>query len=200
MVNIKKNKNNNFIINVNNSQKLRTQRIKKDKHSDKNRNKKVKDRKSKTKSKSVSKKEEKEKHRINNININNIFFNDLDNFVSNNENISIDTFDIDNMVKKDKDKDKKEKNCTSFELISLSENKINDDDKFTDIDVNNELFIEDNFDDINTIIRKIDFYHVKDEPQDIFSLNNNKYKEYNKTFNKRFNDFIKKSNCKLSTI
>ena len=45
MVNIKKNKNNNFIINVNNSQKLRTQRIKKDKHSDKNRNKKIKKRK-----------------------------------------------------------------------------------------------------------------------------------------------------------
>ena len=185
---------------MNNSQKLRAQKIKKDKCSDKNGNKKVKERKSKTKSKSVSKKEEKEKHQINNININNIFFNDLDNFVSNNENISIDTFDIDNMVKKEKEKDKKEKNYTSFELISLSENKINDDDKFTDIDVNNELFIEDNFDDINTIIRKIDFYSVKDEPQDIFSLNNNKYKEYNKIFNKRFNNFIKNSNCKLSTI
>ena len=200
IMNIKKNKNNNFIINVNNSQKLRAQKIKKDKCSDKNGNKKVKERKSKTKSKSVSKKEEKEKHQINNININNIFFNDLDNFVSNNENISIDTFDKDNMVKKDKEKNKKEKNYTSFELISLSENKINDDDKFTDIDVNNELFIEDNFDDINTIIRKIDFYSVKDEPQDIFSLNNNKYKEYNKIFNKRFNNFIKNSNCKLSTI
>jgi hypothetical protein len=91
----------------------------------------------------------------------------------------------------EKEKEKKDKNYTSFELISLSENKINDDDKFTDIDVNNEYFMEDNFDDINTIIRKIDFYRVKNDPEDIFSLDNKKYKEYSEIYNKRFNDFMK---------
>ena len=79
------------------------------------------------------------------------------------ENISIQTFNNDetnsnerNIKKKEKEKEK-EKYYNSFEFVSLSENKIKenlfDEDEISD---NNELFANENFDDINTIIRKIE--------------------------------------------
>ena len=94
-----------------------------------------------------------------------------------------------------KEQDKNDKNYTSFELISLSESRTNEDNnKFVDIPDNNELFLEDNFDDINSIIKKIDidFYSSGNNPDDdIFSINNNKYKEYSKKFDKLFDGTIK---------
>ena len=80
----------------------------------------------------------------------------------------------------------------------MSENKINEDFKLNDIDIdidnnnNNELSIEDNYDDINTIIKKIDFNNIKNNPDDdIFTNDYVGYKNYCDNFNKIFNDFIK---------
>ena len=188
IINFKKNKNNNIIININNNKKIRESKLKKEE----------KEKKDKTKNFQENKKEiKKGKKSINNyLDINNNFFKDYKTCGNNNENnnISIDSFDVENIMKKEQDKN--DKNYTSFELISLSENRTNEDNnKFVDIPDNNELFLEDNFDDINSIIKKIDFYSIRNNPDDIFSLNNTKYKEYSKKFDKLF-DGIPKINKK----
>jgi hypothetical protein len=108
-----------------------------------------------------------------NENINNIIFSEYENN-DNEENYSLKT-----------DRGQKEwKQNSSFELVSLSDNNIND----NDISKN-----EDNFDDINSIIKKINF-NVEEDDNDIFSQNNKKYKEFDKKFDKRFNKWIKNSN------
>ena len=108
-----------------------------------------------------------------NENINNIIFSEYENN-DNEENYSLKT-----------DRGQKEwKQNSSFELISLSDNNINDNDLSKN---------EDNFDDINSIIKKINF-NVEEDDNDIFSQNNKKYKEFDKKFDKRFNKWIKNSN------
>ncbi len=194
MMNFKKNKNNNIIININNSQKIKESKLKKLKTDEKSKNK--KEEKGKSKEKENKNNQKNEIKGINNYEkINKIFFNEYEKDENNNENMSIDSFFNDNRV--NKEKDNKDKNYTSFELISLSENRINEDiNKFVDIPDNNELFLEDNFDDINSIIKKIDFYEVKNNKNDIFSINNNKYIEYSKKFDKIFEDLTSKINKK----
>ena len=108
-----------------------------------------------------------------NENINNIIFSEYENN-DNEENYSLKT-----------DRGQKEwKQNSSFELVSLSDNNINDNDLSKN---------EDNFDDINSIIKKINF-NVEEDDNDIFSQNNKKYKEFDKKFDKRFNKWIKNSN------
>ena len=194
MMNFKKNKNNNIIININNSQKIKESKLKKLKTNEKSKNK--KEEKGKSKEKENKNNQKNEIKGINNYEkINKIFFNEYEKDENNNENMSIDSFFNDNRV--NKEKDNKDKNYTSFELISLSENRINEDiNKFVDIPDNNELFLEDNFDDINSIIKKIDFYEVKNNKNDIFSINTNKYIEYSKKFDKIFEDLTSKINKK----
>ena len=165
---------------VNNSQKLKEQKLKIIKKGNKT-----------NKNSNVQKKEIIEKKESQNLMITH-------------ENISIQTFNNDetnsnerNIKKKEKEKEKeKEKYYNSFEFVSLSENKIKenlfDEDEISD---NNELFANENFDDINTIIRKIDFYSVslRNNPNDIFNTNDNNelYMKYEKKFNKKFDKFIK---------
>ena len=163
---------------VNNSQKLKEQKLKIIKKGNKT-----------NKNSNVQKKEIIEKKESQNLMITH-------------ENISIQTFNNDetnsnerNIKKKEKEKEK-EKYYNSFEFVSLSENKIKenlfDEDEISD---NNELFANENFDDINTIIRKIDFYSVslRNNPNDIFNTNDNNelYMKYEKKFNKKFDKFIK---------
>ena len=189
--NFKKYKNNNIIININNSHKIRESKLKKEEKEEKDKTKNIQENKRGIK---------KEKKLINNnLDINNKFFNDYETCGNNNENkiINVDSFDFENIMNKEQDKN--DKNYTSFELISLSENMTKEDNnnKFVDIPDNNELFLEDNFDDINSIIKKIDFYSIRNNPDDIFSINNNKYKEYSKKFDKLFDNaskFNKKKN------
>ena len=186
IMNFRKTKNNNIIFNINNSQKIKEPKLKKLKKEEKNKDNK----KERIKEKKLT---------INNGNANNIFFKNYGTFENNNENIniSIDSIDLDNII--NKEGDKSDKNYTSFELISLDENKIiEDNNKFVDIPDNNELFLDDNFDDINSIIKKIDFYGVRNNRDDIFSSNNIKYKEYSKKFDKLFDDIALKSNKKSS--
>ena len=110
-----------------------------------------------------------------NENINNIIFSEYENN-ENEENYSLKT-----------DRGQKEwKQNSSFELVSLSDNNLNENDD--DLSKN-----EDNFDDINSIIKKINF-NVEEDDNDIFSQNNKKYKEFDKIFDKRFNKWIKNSN------
>ena len=51
---------------------------------------------------------------------------------------------------------------------------------------------EDNFDDINSIIKKINFDLNENKDDDIFSLNNKMYKNFEKVFDKRFNELLQK--------
>ena len=193
IINFKKNKNKNIIINIDNNQKIRESKLKKLKKKEKD----------KTKNFQENKKEiKKGKKFINNyLDINNKCFKVYKTCGNNNENgnISIDSFGVENIMNKEQDKN--DKNYTSFELISLSESRTNEDNnKFVDIPDNNELFLEDNFDDINSIIKKIDFYSIRNNPDDdIFSINNNKYKEYSKNFDKLF-DVTTKINKKKNAI
>ena len=124
------------------------------------------------------------------------------NLIITHENISIQTFDNDETESnkrniKEKEKEK-EKHYNSFEFVSLSEKKINE-NLLNEDDINddNELFINENFDDINTIIRKIDFYSVsmRNNPNDIFNTNENNdlYMNYEIKFDKKFDKFIKKN-------
>jgi hypothetical protein len=126
------------------------------------------------------------------------------NLIITHENISIQTFDNDetnsnerSITEEEKEK-KKEKHYNSFEFVSLSENKINE-NLFYEDDINddNELFANENFDDINTIIRKIDFYSVslRNNPNDIFNTNDNNelYINYETKFDKKFDKFVKKN-------
>ena len=66
-----------------------------------------------------------------------------------------------------------------------------------DINDDNDLFTNENFDDINTIIRKIDFYSVsmRSNPNDIFNTNDNNdlYMNYENRFDKKFDKFVKKN-------
>ena len=126
------------------------------------------------------------------------------NLIITHENISIQTFDNDETnsnersIKEEEKEKKKEKHYNSFEFVSLSENKINE-NLFYEDDINddNELFANENFDDINTIIRKIDFYSVslRNNPNDIFNTNDNNelYINYETKFDKKFDKFVKKN-------
>ena len=112
-------------------------------------------------------------------NINNISFTEYENN-DNNENYYKEIYSL------EADRGQKERiQNSSFELVSLSENNLND----------NELSKnEDNFDDINSIIKKINFNFEEDNDNDIFSQNNKKYKEFNKVFDIRFKKWIKNNN------
>ena len=83
------------------------------------------------------------------------------------------------------EKDLLNKKQNSFELISISDNE-NENNK-----INKEEEKEDNFDDLNTIIQKINFNDKQIVNNDIFSLNDKKYKEYSKKFDNRFHKWIK---------
>ena len=108
--------------------------------------------------------------------INNLFFNEY-------ENENADTYEKNYFIEEDKEQLEKKQN-SSFEIISLSENNLEQND--------NSKNEEDNFDDINSIIKKINFDNNENEDDDIFSLNNKMYKNFEKVFDKRFNELLQK--------
>ena len=108
--------------------------------------------------------------------INNLFFNEY-------ENENDDTYEKNYFIEEDKEQLEKKQN-SSFEIISLSENNLEQND--------NSKNEEDNFDDINSIIKKINFDNNENEDDDIFSLNNKMYKNFEKVFDKRFNELLQK--------
>ena len=108
--------------------------------------------------------------------INNLFFNEY-------ENENADTYEKNYFIEEDKEQLEKKQN-SSFEIISLSENNLEQND--------NSKNEEDNFDDINSIIKKINFDLNENKDDDIFSLNNKMYKNFEKVFDKRFNELLQK--------
>ena len=107
--------------------------------------------------------------------INNIFFNEYEKNNINNYYISSD--EEDNNIQKQIEKKKQN---SSFELISLNENNSNKEEED-----------EDNFDDMNSIIKKINFDKEENIVNDIFSLENNKkYNKFQNIFDKRFDKWI----------
>ena len=183
------NKNNNTTININhinNSQKIKELKDKKVTSS-------IIDKKKNKNNTLINKKKDEDSKKIinNKKNDKDIPYKNYETNENNNhENVSLINFEDDNLLKREKS----EKYYSSFELISFSENKINEYKKnIYDNDDNNEFIDNDNFDDINTIIRKIDFYNIRlNNPNDIFNTtyNNNIYNNYTNLFNKRFNDYI----------
>ena len=111
----------------------------------------------------------------NNININNLFFEEYE--------IDDDIYEKNYIIEEDKEQNERKHN-SSFEIISLSVNNLDDDD--------NLINQEDNFDDINSIIKKINFNIKENGNDDIFSLNNMKYRNYDKVFDKKFDELFKK--------
>ena len=111
----------------------------------------------------------------NNININNLFFEEYE--------IDDDIYEKNYIIEEDKEQNERKHN-SSFEIISLSVNNLDDDD--------NLINQEDNFDDINSIIKKINFNIKENGNDDIFSLNNMKYRNYDKIFDKKFDELFKK--------
>ena len=111
----------------------------------------------------------------NNININNLFFEEYE--------IDDDIYEKNYIIEEDKEQNERKHN-SSFEIISLSVNNLDDDD--------NLINQEDNFDDINSIIKKINFNIKENGNDDIFSLNNMKYRNYEKIFDKKFDELFKK--------
>ena len=111
----------------------------------------------------------------NNININNLFFEEYE--------IDDDIYEKNYIIEEDKEQNERKHN-SSFEIISLSVNNLDDDD--------NLINQEDNFDDINSIIKKINFNIKENGNDDIFSLNNMKYRIYDKVFDKKFDELFKK--------
>ena len=116
---------------------------------------------------------------------NEIYFNEN---VSNiDDKYSINTYEVEEEIEENDDDNNKKKNQnSSFELISLDENNSNENTK-----EKNEKD-EDNFDDINSIIKKIDFNENENMNIDIFSLNNDKYKEFHNIFDKKFEQYFTK--------
>ena len=111
----------------------------------------------------------------NNINnINNLFFEEYE--------IDDDIYEKNYIIEEDKEQNERKHN-SSFEIISLSVNNLDDD---------NLINQEDNFDDINSIIKKINFNIKENGNDDIFSVNNMKYRNYEKIFDKKFDDLFKK--------
>jgi len=110
----------------------------------------------------------------NNININNLFFEEYE--------IDDDIYEKNYIIEEDKEQNERKHN-SSFEIISLSVNNLDDD---------NLINQEDNFDDINSIIKKINFNIKENGNDDIFSLNNMKYRNYDKVFDKKFDELFKK--------
>ena len=110
----------------------------------------------------------------NNININNLFFEEYE--------IDDDIYEKNYIIEEDKEQNERKHN-SSFEIISLSVNNLDDD---------NLINQEDNFDDINSIIKKINFNIKENGNDDIFSLNNMKYRNYDKIFDKKFDELFKK--------
>ena len=106
--------------------------------------------------------------------INYLFFEEYEN---------VDAYEKNYFIEKDNEHVEKKQN-SSFEIISLSENNLNEND--------NSQKEEDNFDDINSIIKKINFNSKENIDNDIFSLNNQKYRNYDKIFDKRFNEMFLK--------
>ena len=122
-----------------------------------------------------------------------IFFNKYENKenISNNDDdkYSINTFEIDEEENEENNDNYKNQNQSSFELITLAENNLFENNKTIKVENENN---DDNFDDINSIIKKIDFNECENMDKDIFSLNNNKYKEFNKLFDKKFDELFNK--------
>ena len=116
---------------------------------------------------------------------NEIYFNEN---VSNiDDKYSINTYEVEEEIEENDDDNNKKKNQnSSFELISLDENNSNENTK-----EKNEKD-EDNFDDINSIIKKIDFNENENMNIDIFSLDNDKYKEFHNIFDKKFEQYFTK--------
>ena len=116
---------------------------------------------------------------------NEIYFNEN---VSNiDDKYSINTYEVEEEIEENDDDNNKKKNQnSSFELISLDENNSNENTK-----EKNEKD-EDNFDDINSIIKKIDFNENENMNIDIFSLNNDKYKEFHNIFDIKFEQYFTK--------
>ena len=112
---------------------------------------------------------------------NNRIYNEHENNNYANKNSFIEIDDEDMIL----EKDLLNKKQNSFELISISDNE-NENNK-----INKEEEKEDNFDDLNTIIQKINFNDKQIVNNDIFSLNDKKYKEYSKKFDNRFHKWIK---------
>ena len=110
----------------------------------------------------------------NNININNLFFEEYE--------IDNDIYEKNYIIEEDNEHNERKHN-SSFEIISLSVNNLDDDN------LQNQ---EDNFDDINSIIKKINFNIKENGNDDIFSLNNMKYRNYDKIFDKKFDELFKK--------
>ena len=77
---------------------------------------------------------------------------------------------------------KEKKQNSSFELISLSDNNLNEKENTKN---------DEDFDDINSIIKKIDFNFEINNENDIFSLYNKKYREFNKIFDEKFDKWLK---------
>ena len=121
---------------------------------------------------------------------NELFFSKYDNnenISNNDENYSINTYE----VNEDEIEEKyyihnNKKQYSSFELISFEENNLIENAN------QNKEEDEDNFDDINSIIKKIDFNENGNMNIDIFSLNNNKYREFTKKFNFQFDELFNK--------
>ena len=121
---------------------------------------------------------------------NELFFSKYDNnenISNNDENYSINTYE----VNEDEIDEKyyihnNKKQYSSFELISFEENNLIENTN------QNKEENEDNFDDINSIIKKIDFNENENMNIDIFSLNNNKYREFTKKFNFQFDELFNK--------
>ena len=125
-----------------------------------------------------------------------IFFNKYENKENINniddDKCSINTYEIDeeeNEENNDNYKNKNQNQNSSFKLITLDDNNLFESaKKIKEKNKNNE----DNFDDINSIIKQIDFNENENIDEDIFSLNNNKYKEFSKVFDKKFDELFNK--------
>ena len=121
-----------------------------------------------------------------------IYFGKNENKENNNniddDKYSINTYEINEEENEENNNNNKNKN-SSFELITLEENNLFENaKKIKEKNENND----DNFDDINSIIKQIDFNESENMEKDIFSLNNNKYKEFSKVFDKKFDELFNK--------
>ena len=116
-------------------------------------------------------------------NFNNLFFNEYENNDNYEESYNLET---EEEIDIGKIEAKRKKQNSSFELISLSEN------NETNTNVGNQVKNEENFGDINSIIKKINFDKNENTNNDIFSINNRKYQEFDKIFEQRFEKWFNK--------